>query len=71
MSERTTVTGRTADPERSGTATPTTDTRAAEAVPYADCVQCGEPTEYPETTRGATLCPVCEWQEGQRLACSG
>ncbi|GAA3731672.1 hypothetical protein GCM10023082_31630 [Streptomyces tremellae] len=41
------------------------------ATAWADCVHCGEPTEYPETTRGATLCPVCEWQEGQRLACSG
>ncbi|MEU7565379.1 hypothetical protein [Streptomyces fradiae] len=39
--------------------------------PYADCVLCGEPTEYPESTRGATLCPVCEWQEAQRGACSG
>ncbi|MEU3448052.1 hypothetical protein AB0H29_12635 [Streptomyces thermolilacinus] len=39
--------------------------------PFADCVLCGEPTEYPESTRGATLCPVCEWQEAQRGACSG
>jgi hypothetical protein len=39
--------------------------------PFADCVLCGEPTEYPESTRGATLCPVCEWQEAQRTACSG
>lgn len=38
---------------------------------YADCVLCGEPTEHPETVRGATLCPVCEWQEAQRTACSG
>jgi hypothetical protein len=38
---------------------------------YADCVLCGEPTEYPETVRGATLCPVCEWQEAQRTACPG
>lgn len=37
----------------------------------ADCVHCGEPTEYPSTVKGATLCPVCEWQEAQRLACSG
>ncbi|WP_225849416.1 hypothetical protein [Streptomyces sp. HPF1205] len=39
--------------------------------PPADCVLCGEPTEYPASTRGATLCPVCEWQEAQRTACSG
>ncbi|CAL9311298.1 MULTISPECIES: hypothetical protein [unclassified Streptomyces] len=39
--------------------------------PVAACVLCGEPTEYPESTRGATLCPVCEWQEAQRGACSG
>jgi hypothetical protein len=40
-------------------------------TPLADCVHCGEPTEYPASTRGATLCPVCEWQEAQRTACSG
>ncbi|WP_405775973.1 hypothetical protein [Streptomyces sp. NBC_00859] len=39
--------------------------------PYAECVLCREPTEYPESTRGATLCPVCEWQEAGRTACSG
>jgi hypothetical protein len=37
----------------------------------ADCVLCGEPTEHPASTKGATLCPVCEWQEAQRTACSG
>lgn len=37
----------------------------------AACVECGEPTEYPNSTRGVTLCPVCEWQEAQRTACSG
>ncbi|WP_329137571.1 hypothetical protein OG552_28025 [Streptomyces sp. NBC_01476] len=37
----------------------------------ADCVLCGEPTEHPASTRGATLCPVCAWQEAQRTACSG
>ncbi|WP_410535874.1 hypothetical protein [Streptomyces sp. KL2] len=36
----------------------------------AVCVQCGEPTEYPASTRGATLCPVCEWHEAERVACS-
>lgn len=40
-------------------------------TPLADCVLCGEPTEYPASTRGATYCPVCEWQEAQRTACSG
>lgn len=37
----------------------------------ADCVLCGKPTEYPASYPGATLCPVCEWQEDQRGACSG
>jgi hypothetical protein len=41
------------------------------SVPFADCVLCGEPTEYPASTPGATLCPVCVWQEAQRTACSG
>ncbi|MFD7863752.1 hypothetical protein [Streptomyces sp. NPDC057682] len=39
--------------------------------PYAECVLCRKPTEYPESVRGITLCPVCEWQEAQRTACSG
>ncbi|MET9435454.1 hypothetical protein [Streptomyces sp. NPDC006551] len=39
--------------------------------PYATCVLCGEPTEYPESTKGITLCPVCEWREAERSACSG
>ncbi|MGW1157941.1 hypothetical protein ACWD5Q_15040 [Streptomyces sp. NPDC002513] len=56
------------------------DTRAAEAVapvpaaggpPFAECVLCREPTEYPESFKGITLCPVCTWQEAQRTACSG
>ncbi|NKI44482.1 hypothetical protein [Streptomyces physcomitrii] len=38
---------------------------------FAECVLCREPTEYPESRRGITLCPVCEWQEAQRTACSG
>jgi hypothetical protein len=45
--------------------------RTAAGPPYADCVQCGEPTEYPASRGGVTLCPVCEWQEAQRTACSG
>ncbi|MFG2642166.1 hypothetical protein ACGFYP_14500 [Streptomyces sp. NPDC048370] len=43
----------------------------AEGPPYAECVLCRKPTEYPESTKGITLCPVCEWQEAQRSACSG
>ncbi len=38
---------------------------------YAECVLCREPTEHPESTKGATLCPVCEWREAERAACSG
>ncbi|MFD3923927.1 hypothetical protein [Streptomyces sp. NPDC058595] len=40
-------------------------------VVYADCVHCGEPSEYPESVKGITLCPLCEWHEAQRTACSG
>ncbi|MGW8396029.1 hypothetical protein ACWGLP_04930 [Streptomyces lydicus] len=53
----------------SGTA-PAAAPRAA-ASPPADCLQCGEPTEYPVEQPGIVLCPVCEWQEAQRSACSG
>ncbi|REK90737.1 hypothetical protein DY245_08295 [Streptomyces inhibens] len=45
--------------------------RAAAGPPYADCLQCGRPTEYPVDRPGIVLCPVCEWQEAQRSACSG
>lgn len=38
---------------------------------YAECVLCREPTEDLESYKGITLCPVCEWQEAQRTACSG
>jgi hypothetical protein len=38
---------------------------------FAECVLCQKPTEYPESYKGITLCPVCEWQEAQRTACSG
>ncbi|BBB00819.1 hypothetical protein RVR_7973 [Actinacidiphila reveromycinica] len=48
-----------------------TATAEASAEPRADCVLCGEPTEFPNSTKGATLCPVCAWQEAQRTACSG
>ncbi|MEU6225353.1 hypothetical protein [Streptomyces sp. NPDC047042] len=43
----------------------------AESGTYAECVLCREPTEYPASRKGITLCPVCEWQEAQRNACSG
>ncbi|MGW3041390.1 hypothetical protein ACWC9T_15440 [Kitasatospora sp. NPDC001159] len=39
--------------------------------PRADCVRCGEPTELPADQPGSTLCPVCAWQQAQRVACSG
>ncbi|MFH8344082.1 hypothetical protein [Streptomyces sp. NPDC018045] len=39
--------------------------------PFADCVHCGEATEYPADRPGALLCPHCEWLEAQRSACSG
>ncbi|MEU9294770.1 hypothetical protein [Streptomyces sp. NPDC048266] len=39
--------------------------------PFAACVLCQEPTEYAESTKGITLCPVCEWREAERTACSG
>ncbi|MCL2553278.1 MAG: hypothetical protein FWE15_27695 [Actinomycetia bacterium] len=56
----------TAHDERTDTPPPGTT-----AGRTADCVLCGEPTDHPASTRGATLCPVCEWQEAQRNACSG
>ncbi len=39
--------------------------------PYADCLECAKPTEYGVATPGRVLCPVCEWQEAERTACSG
>ncbi|KND46273.1 MULTISPECIES: hypothetical protein [Streptomyces] len=42
-----------------------------EAEPFAECVLCRKPTEYPESHKGVTLCPVCEWREAERTACSG
>ncbi|MFG2286674.1 hypothetical protein ACGFOU_11540 [Streptomyces sp. NPDC048595] len=52
-----------------------TTTSAAEdptaPAPRADCLHCGRPTEYPADRPGIVLCPVCEWQEAQRTACSG
>ncbi|MHA5050469.1 hypothetical protein [Streptomyces sp. SD15] len=46
-------------------------TPTADGPPFAECVLCRKPTEYPESHKGITLCPVCEWQEAQRTACSG
>ncbi|MDX6350057.1 MAG: hypothetical protein QOF84_4847 [Streptomyces sp.] len=46
-------------------------TEAPEDEPRAACVLCLEPTEYPQSRPGITLCPRCEWQEAQRTACSG
>ncbi|MTE21508.1 hypothetical protein F0L17_20810 [Streptomyces sp. TRM43335] len=43
---------------------------AEESGEHAACVMCGGPTEYPEHARGATLCPVCEWQEAERFSCA-
>ncbi|MEU8674709.1 hypothetical protein [Streptomyces sp. NPDC048560] len=48
-----------------------TDTDTDTGPPFAECVLCREPTEYPESTKGITLCPVCEWREAERTACSG
>ncbi|MES9510293.1 hypothetical protein ABWJ92_28380 [Streptomyces sp. NPDC000609] len=49
----------------------TAGTETAAGPPYAECVLCREPTEYPDSVKGITLCPVCAWQEAQRTACSG
>ncbi|MYV55269.1 hypothetical protein [Streptomyces sp. SID3212] len=54
-----------------GGETPAAEATTPQEITYADCVLCRKPTEYPETVKGATLCPVCEWQEAQRMACSG
>ncbi|MER6732235.1 hypothetical protein [Streptomyces puniciscabiei] len=55
----------------------------ADGPPYAECALCREPTEYPESYKGITLCARCmgvpplersrEWGrlEAQRTACSG
>lgn len=52
-----------------GTST-STDMSPADG-PFAACVLCQSPTEYPESHKGITLCPVCEWQEAERTMCSG
>lgn len=50
---------------------PTAAPATASGPPLADCVLCQKPTEYPESYKGITLCPVCEWREAERTACSG
>ncbi|MBL3668533.1 hypothetical protein JL475_21565 [Streptomyces sp. M2CJ-2] len=30
----------------------------ADGPPYAECVLCREPTEYPDSYKGVTLCPL-------------
>ncbi|MFF9037916.1 hypothetical protein ACF090_20875 [Streptomyces sp. NPDC014892] len=59
-----------------GTATTPDAARASSSEtvggpPFAECVLCRKPTEYPESHKGITLCPVCEWREAERVACSG
>lgn len=49
----------------------TSATTAADGPPFAARVLCQKPTEYPESYKGITLCPVCAWQEAQRSVCSG
>ncbi|MEU8507774.1 hypothetical protein AB0C40_24250 [Streptomyces brevispora] len=51
--------------------TPAVSPETAAGPPYAECVLCRKSTEYAESVKGITLCPVCEWQEAQRTACSG
>ncbi|WP_338499390.1 hypothetical protein [Streptomyces sp. SJL17-4] len=54
MTESTESTSYCATPE------PGPKPEAAAEGPFADCVLCQEPTEYPDSTKGITLCPVCE-----------
>ena len=37
------------------------DRQPGRRTPSACCAV--KPTEYPESYKGITLCPVCEWQE--------
>ncbi|MEU5776652.1 hypothetical protein [Streptomyces venezuelae] len=60
--------------EGRATAADTTEAGPSEAGASeagAECVLCRAPTEYPESHKGITLCPVCEWREAERAACSG
>ena len=58
-------------PDSAGDAPGPAAAKAAAPSTRADCVLCGKPTEHPASQPGATLCPVCEWQEAQRIACPG
>ncbi|GAA3078558.1 hypothetical protein GCM10020254_23440 [Streptomyces goshikiensis] len=59
------------EPTESYCPAPAAPARVVAGPPYADCLECGKPTEYGVRTPGVVLCPVCEWQEAQRTACSG
>lgn len=50
---------------------PALDAADAAAEPRADCVLCGEPSEYPAGAPGVVWCARCAWQQAQRAACSG
>ncbi|MET7288361.1 hypothetical protein [Streptomyces sp. NPDC005573] len=71
MTENTGTAGPAAATGNTGASGTTGASGGAGSPVYADCVLCGKPTEYPESHRGITLCPMCEWQEAQRTACSG
>ncbi|MEU5686209.1 hypothetical protein DEJ48_08480 [Streptomyces venezuelae] len=59
-----------AGPSEAGASeTGASETGASEVL--AECALCRAPTEYPESHKGITLCPVCEWREAERAACSG
>ncbi|WP_043254310.1 hypothetical protein [Streptomyces sp. Tu6071] len=58
-------------PQSPASAAPSTERSRTAEEPRAACVLCQEPSEYPESHRGITLCPRCAWLEGQRTACSG
>ncbi|WP_328224223.1 hypothetical protein [Streptomyces sp. NBC_00310] len=61
----------TAEPSPTAGPSPTAARTTADGPPFADCVLCQKPTEYPESHKGITLCPVCAWREAERTACSG
>jgi hypothetical protein len=52
-------------------AQPVVCVKAAPGAPVAECILCGDPTEYAADTPGLPMCPRCEWQQTQRGACSG
>ncbi|WP_338900253.1 hypothetical protein WBG99_07145 [Streptomyces sp. TG1A-60] len=65
------TTGRPAEVRACAQASARVAQTTADGPPFADCVLCQRPTEYPESYKGITLCPVCEWREAERAACSG